>query len=185
MKHVTFKHLLEEVKENPLWLFVAFVLLSKRKPLAERVSSRLLAGMTAFPVTTSAASFSNDYVPEATSTQRKHMGVDIFAASGTAVLAPEDGQVRFTTDPKGGNVFYLTGGSGTTYYGAHMTGFVGKDRAVQAGEQIGFVGTTGNAAGKAAHLHLQINGGKTNPYPLLHALLPNAPVAPWARQGNA
>ena len=86
------------------------------------------------------------------------------------MLAPEAGAVRFTTDPKGGNVFYLKGASGTSYYGAHMMGAYGLDRVVSAGEQLGWVGNTGNAATTAAHLHFQMNGGKTNPYSKLREL---------------
>jgi murein DD-endopeptidase MepM/ murein hydrolase activator NlpD len=149
-----------------LWLFW---------PKAQKTpaSRQLAAGMTAFPVSPEDAAFSNDYAPG------RHLGIDIFAPAGTAVLAPEAGSVRFTTDPLGGNVFYLAGLSGTSYYGAHLMGYVGADRDVEAGEQIGFVGTTGNAKGGPAHLHFQMNGGATNPYAALRRLAPDAPKAPW------
>ena len=159
-------------------LIVLLFVSSRRSESAPDGAARLMPrmGMTVFPVTQDAASFSADYAPP------KHMGVDIFAASGTAVVAPEAGSVRFTTDPLGGSVFYLAGKSGTTYYGAHLMGFMGKDRKVKAGEHIAWVGATGNAAGGSPHLHFQINGGKTDPYPLLKSLHPTAPPAPWAKK---
>jgi murein DD-endopeptidase MepM/ murein hydrolase activator NlpD len=159
-----------------MWELLLLLLFWPKKPALTSLARRLSAGMTIFPVTRESASFSDDY------NSSKHRGIDIFADAGTAVLAPEAGTVRFTTDPLGGLVFYLMGASGTRYYGAHLRGYVGKDRAVAAGEQIGFVGTTGNARGGPAHLHFQLDGGDTNPYPLLMRLAPGAPQAPWARK---
>lgn len=174
---------------DPFTLLLAFLFLPKAKRTpgsSPRLDEPSSAGMSVFPVSIEAASFSDDYHAEAVpGGPRKHLGVDIFAPAGTAVLAPEAGRVRFTTDPKGGNVFYLKGRSGTSYYGAHLMGFYGGDagssRTVRAGDQIGWVGQTGNASSTAPHLHFQMSGGKVNPYPALHALAPNAPVAPWAR----
>jgi murein DD-endopeptidase MepM/ murein hydrolase activator NlpD len=163
------------------WTLVLFWLFWP-KPGPKTQALRLAAGMTAFPVSVDAASFSNDYAAEDSPGRRKHLGIDIFADAGTAVLAPEGGTVTFTTDPVGGMVFYLTGASGMRYYGAHLRGYIGKDRDVRAGEQIGFVGTTGNARGGPAHLHFQMAGGTVNPYPFLKRLAPNAPEAPWARK---
>ena len=157
---------------DPWTLLLVWLFWPKDKK--QKGTRQFSSGMV-FPVTVSAASFSNDYNPP------KHMGIDVFAEEGTAVFAPEGGTVRFTTDPKGGLVFYLKGASGTSYYGAHLQGYVGSNRTVRAGEQIGFVGKTGNARDTAAHLHFQIDGGKTDPYPILHRLAPNAPEAPWAR----
>lgn len=163
---------------DPLTVFLLFLFWPKKKVYGPAAGLLSAPGMSVFPVSISSASFSNDYNPP------KHNGIDIFATKGTAVYAPEGGRVRFTTDPLGGNVFYLAGHSGTTYYGAHLTGFVGGDRTVKAGEQIGFVGATGNAKNTAPHLHFQVNGGKTDPYPLLRSLAPTAPQAPWARREN-
>jgi murein DD-endopeptidase MepM/ murein hydrolase activator NlpD len=154
---------------DPLTLLLALFVVSRAQSV-----SRARRAARVFPVTLSAASFSNDY-------STRHQGIDIFAAAGTAVYAPEDGKVRFTTDPSGGLVFYLQGNSGTRYYGAHLSGYVGSDRVVRAGDQIGFVGNTGNARTTAAHLHFQMEGGASNPYSFLHALAPGAPGAPYTR----
>lgn len=108
---------------------------------------------------------------------RGHQGNDIFASAGTAVLAPDAGAVKLTTDPIGGQVFYLTGSDGVVYYGAHLSAYEGSDRAVAAGDVIGYVGTTGNASGTSPHLHFEVHpggGGAVDPFPLLQPLTPQA-----------
>jgi murein DD-endopeptidase MepM/ murein hydrolase activator NlpD len=106
----------------------------------------------------------------------KHLGIDIFADAGTPVVAVDDGTVRFADDPKGGQVFYLTTADGTVYYGAHLSAWEGASpRAAVAGEVLGYVGTTGNAAGTSAHLHFMVKpfgGVAVDPYRALSALTP-------------
>src|SRR5688500_4241923 len=79
-----------------------------------------------------------------------HHGTDVFAPRGTPVLAVFDGDARSTTDPKGGTVVYLTGArpfAGTAYYAPlasvepHLAR--GKTQFVNAGDVIGYVGTSG------------------------------------------
>ena len=56
-------------------------------------------------------------------------------------------------------------------YGAHMSASIGSSRSVKAGEAIGRVGNTGNAAGGETHLHMGLKragGTSINPYPSLH-----------------
>jgi murein DD-endopeptidase MepM/ murein hydrolase activator NlpD len=87
-----------------------------------------------------------------------HRGTDIFAPAGTPVVAVDFGNARATDDPKGGMVLYLTSTDGTVYYYAHLTEYVGSyPRKVQAGEAVATVGTSGNAQGKAPHLHFEIH----------------------------
>jgi murein DD-endopeptidase MepM/ murein hydrolase activator NlpD len=107
-------------------------------------------------------------------TGKPHQGIDIFAGEGTPVLAVDDGQVRFALDPLGGNAFYLVAGDGTTYYGAHLSGYVGgAPRAVLAGDVLGYVGHTGNAQGTPSHLHFEVHpaggAGAVDPYAELRA----------------
>ena len=106
-----------------------------------------------------------------------HRGTDIFAPRGTPVLAVDDGNARADTDPKGGTAAYLTTSDGTRYYYAHLDGYTGTfPRAVKAGDQIGTVGTSGNAAGKPPHLHFEIHphgdAVSIDPYPALLDVAP-------------
>ncbi len=103
-----------------------------------------------------------------------HEGTDIFAASGTPLLAVERGVlIRVGSDTLGGTKLWLVGASGTRYYYAHLSAFaegVADGKVVAAGDVVGFVGNTGNAATTPAHLHFEVhpNGGPAvNPYPLL------------------
>ena len=102
-----------------------------------------------------------------------HPGTDIFAPEGTAVVAVEDGALHFDLDPKGGQVAFLATPSRTYYY-AHLSRWEGMGRSARAGEVVGYVGTTGNAAGRPPHLHFGIyEGGKPrNPYPELAQVVP-------------
>lgn len=103
-----------------------------------------------------------------------HQGTDVFAASGTPLLACERGVlVRIGTDLLGGTKLWLVGASNTRYYYAHLSAFapgVAEGKAVQAGDVVGYVGNTGNAATTPSHLHFEVHpdgGPAVNPYPLL------------------
>jgi septal ring factor EnvC (AmiA/AmiB activator) len=98
---------------------------------------------------------------------RSHEGVDMMAGFGTHIFAPASGNVEFRTVSTGGLSFFLYADSGDMYFGTHLQGYQGADRHVSAGEHIGFVGDSGNAAG-TPHLHFEIHpggGGPVNPYP--------------------
>jgi murein DD-endopeptidase MepM/ murein hydrolase activator NlpD len=111
---------------------------------------------------------------------RRHRGSDVWAPEGTPLVAIEDGVARADADPLGGLTVWLDGASGATYYYAHLEAVADVVRAagalgrrVEAGEVVGFVGDTGNAAGGPAHLHIQIapaGGDWQNPYPALASL---------------
>lgn len=90
---------------------------------------------------------------------RRHQGVDIYATRGTPVVAPVGGTLRHVRGNIAGNAFYLAGDDGTTYYGAHMDSYVAAAGRVSAGNVIGRVGTTGNAAGFTPHLHFEVHPG--------------------------
>lgn len=100
---------------------------------------------------------------------RRHKGVDMMAPHGTPILAPTDGLVRVKESRLGGRSFYLKKGDGTQFYGAHLQSY-GATGWVKAGDVIGYVGSTGNARGGAAHLHFEVHpggGGPVNPYPFV------------------
>lgn len=103
-----------------------------------------------------------------------HQGTDILAPDGTPLLAAERGIItQVGSDVLGGTKLWVKGESGTYYYYAHLSAFaegVASGKLVEAGDVIGFVGTTGNARGGPAHLHFEIHpdgGSAVNPYPLL------------------
>ncbi len=87
-----------------------------------------------------------------------HKGVDIFAKQGTPVRSATSGLVLYTGQLKlGGNIVLVLGPKWRLHYYAHLHeintssfSFIGN------GEQIGLVGTSGNAAGKPPHLHYSL-----------------------------
>lgn len=101
----------------------------------------------------------------------EHKGIDIMAPRGTPVLAVEAGTAWATTDPKGGNVVYLDSINQRRYYYAHLDrwaaillGSSSPHVDVRVGDILGYVGNSGNAAGKPTHLHLQIRVRDTDTY---------------------
>lgn len=102
---------------------------------------------------------------------RTHLGVDMLAPMDTPIYAYEDGTIaRVGSNTLGGNTISLDGASGDQYYYAHLSRYVdglAAGQQVAAGEQIGFTGDTGNAAG-TPHLHFEVHpggGDAVNPYP--------------------
>jgi murein DD-endopeptidase MepM/ murein hydrolase activator NlpD len=87
-----------------------------------------------------------------------HKGIDIFAKEGIPVVAACSGVVVSATEtPDGGKVISILGPKWRVHYYAHLgsvkvkTGDMVSQRTV-----VGTVGTTGNAVGKAPHLHYSI-----------------------------
>jgi murein DD-endopeptidase MepM/ murein hydrolase activator NlpD len=87
-----------------------------------------------------------------------HKGIDIFAKKGTPVLAAHKGIVIATGNNKyGGNYVLVLGAKWRLSYYAHLEEIIAKKLSiVKQGELIGKVGDTGNAKGKAPHLHFSI-----------------------------
>lgn len=87
-----------------------------------------------------------------------HKGIDIFAKEGTPVIAACSGLVVSVESNKdGGNVISVLGPKWRVHYYAHLkTLKVVNGVFVRQGAEIGTVGTTGNAVGKAPHLHYAI-----------------------------
>jgi LysM repeat protein len=103
---------------------------------------------------------------------RFHEGNDLFASRGTPAVATVSGEVVQTTGKIGGNQVKLFGDDGVSYYYTHLDGF-GEAGRVGAGTVIGYVGTSGNAAGGTPHVHFEIHpggGAAINPYPLVSAV---------------
>jgi murein DD-endopeptidase MepM/ murein hydrolase activator NlpD len=91
-------------------------------------------------------------------TSGTHKGVDIFARKGTPVRSSTSGFVLYTGQLKlGGNVVLVLGPKWRLHYYAHLDKIETTNYAFIAnGEQIGLVGTSGNAKGKPSHLHYSI-----------------------------
>ncbi len=114
---------------------------------------------------------------DARSGGRRHVGTDIFTIPGEYVYAVADGRLtgRYWdgVSIRAGNAWYLTADSGHRFYSAHLDEFAPDLRVgsrVEAGQIIGWVGSTGNA--NYPHLHFEIHpfgGEPVNPYPMLKA----------------
>jgi murein DD-endopeptidase MepM/ murein hydrolase activator NlpD len=99
---------------------------------------------------------------------RAHEGVDMMSAYGTPEIAITSGTITYAGySSLGGNVMYLSGDDGNLYIYIHSATQLSGGH-VRAGQQIGTVGDTGNAAGNP-HLHFEFHpggGGPVNPTPL-------------------
>lgn len=123
--------------------------------------------------------------------QGSHQGIDIeHVPWRTPAIAAEAGKVKWwTTSARAGCMLYLYGKSGTTYLYIHLNNdltaasedkggcklgvsFAVEDGAkVTAGQQIGYVGDSGDAEGNH-HLHFEVHpkdGAAVNPFPYLNA----------------
>jgi murein DD-endopeptidase MepM/ murein hydrolase activator NlpD len=101
---------------------------------------------------------------------RYHEGNDLFAERGSPVRAPVSGTLELIQGTVGGLQFNLYGSDGIEYLGSHLDA-AGKTGRVDAGDVIGYVGTSGNALGTNPHLHFGMykNGLALNPHPTLAA----------------
>jgi hypothetical protein len=135
-----------------------------------------------------------------------HQGNDLMSAKKSAAVAAESGTVKYwTTSRAAGCMLYLYGESGTVYYYIHLNNdltmrndnrgkcvkgvaYTVKNGArVQPGQQIAYVGDSGDANGGNSHLHFEVHpgGGKAvSPYPylqkaykLLFAAKPGSPFS--------
>ena len=93
-----------------------------------------------------------------------HAGVDIFAPRGTPIVAPFDGYAEEDPNGLGGNAVIVRGSEGYVY-NAHLDSY-GYTGSVSAGEIVGYVGNSGDAAGGATHDHFEWhpNAIPSNPY---------------------
>lgn len=82
-----------------------------------------------------------------------HQGNDIGAANGADIVAPFDGVAKSTNSSLGGLSVYVYGKDGYVY-NAHLSR-LGKQGHVEAGDVVGYVGTSGNAASTAPHDHFE------------------------------
>jgi hypothetical protein len=94
---------------------------------------------------------------------RFHEGLDIFAKSGTPLVAAADGFVsqRLVGDLSGISV-EITDAQGVQYFYAHLSAWapvIQVGDQVRVGQVVGYVGNTGNAISTPPHLHLEVQPG--------------------------
>jgi murein DD-endopeptidase MepM/ murein hydrolase activator NlpD len=104
---------------------------------------------------------------------RLHEGQDIFAPRGTPIFSATDGYIaQVGENTLGGQTVSVIGAGGRVYYYAHLEAYAPhlvQGDYVTTQTLLGYVGTTGNAAGTPPHLHFGVYqpGGALNPLPLL------------------
>ncbi len=94
-----------------------------------------------------------------TGAEREHAGVDVGAPEGSAIRATSGGVVR-SAGPRGGygQAVEIDHGNGlTTLYGHASELLVQEGDAVEAGQEIAHVGSTGRSTG--SHLHFEVRMG--------------------------
>jgi peptidoglycan LD-endopeptidase LytH len=130
--------------------------------------------------------------------------IDIFAPAGYEYAAVTDGTVEFISfkdmwdakvdDPgtRGGIAIAIIGDDGLRYYGSHLSEIakgISSGKRISAGEVLGYIGESGNAAGRGAHLHFgisrptfpedwKIRRGEINPFPYINAWAAGLNVTP-------
>ena len=86
-----------------------------------------------------------------------HKGIDIFAKHGQPVISATPGIVIYQGELGiGGHVVAVLGPKWRVHYYAHLAKPAAASWLVASGDPIGAVGTSGNAAGKAPHLHYTV-----------------------------
>lgn len=131
----------------------------------------------------SPSELSDTFTDERGGGSRLHEALDIMAPAGTPVLAAAPGTVEklFRSDA-GGKTIYVRSEDGVTiHYYAHLQDYargLREGQKVQRGEQLGTVGSSGNASPDGPHLHFAVlrttadaawwePATAINPYPLL------------------
>ncbi len=105
---------------------------------------------------------------------RRHEGTDLFGPEGTPIVSVCGGEVeQLGWNRLGGERVGVRGDDGNYYYYAHLQ-YISpqliKGQRIEAGEDIGGMGHTGDALTTPDHLHFGIelpNGQWINPYPFL------------------
>ncbi|RJX17660.1 MAG: M23 family metallopeptidase [Desulforudis sp.] len=98
-----------------------------------------------------------------------HTGIDVPAAMGTPIVAARPGRVTVAgrvPNTGYGLAVYVDHGNGVTTRYAHMSGTaVNKGQIVEAGQPIGYMGSSGRSTGLHLHFEICVNGSAQNPTP--------------------
>lgn len=103
-------------------------------------------------------------------TGHRHQGTDIFAISGTPLVACVAGSVLATWTSGGGKTIYLDGDDGNLYIYMHCSDYEISAGHVQPGDVVAYCGMTGNASGPHLHFEIHVGGSRPiDPYPILQS----------------
>ena len=96
---------------------------------------------------------------------KMHTGVDFAASTGTNVYSWKAGVVTNASWSGGyGNFIVVTHYDGTTSRYGHLSGYaVSKGTVVEAGQILGYVGSTGNSTGPHLHFEILVNNNFVSP----------------------
>jgi murein DD-endopeptidase MepM/ murein hydrolase activator NlpD len=116
-------------------------------------------------------------------TVKHHDGIDLAAAVGSPIYAVEPGHViRVDVDGEGkgavnGNAVLVQGPSGLwAYLHMHTRPMVRVGQTIQAGQQLGLVGSSGRSTGPHLHLSLRRGGVYVDPWPAVGPLYAGSAV---------
>lgn len=124
--------------------------------------------------------YQDDYgAPRYLPSYHPHEGTDLFAVSGTPVVASADGYIwKIANGGTSGNAIWLMTPSGRYYFYGHLSALargITPGKRVSLGNVIGFVGDTGVAKGTYPHVHFEVHPNGTtdsvNPKGILDAWL--------------
>ena len=125
------------------------------------VTPRLTAKHYVFPVYGPSAYGDSFGAPRGDVSGGWHHGDDIFAPLGAPILAVADGTVfSVGWNDVGGWRLWLRDQQGNEFYYAHLSAYTAlavNGRHVHAGDVLGFVGNTGDAATTPFHLHFEVH----------------------------
>ena len=126
-----------------------------------QVTPKLTAGGYVFPVYGPSSFIDTFGAARGDISSGWHHGDDIFAPLGAPILACASGTVfSVGWNRIGGNRLWLRDGQGNLFYYAHLSAFTPlalNGNKVNAGDVLGFVGSTGDAQGTPTHLHFEIH----------------------------
>lgn len=92
-----------------------------------------------------------------------HRGIDIVAAEGTPVLAPQSGTVRFAGIVVDRPTVTVQTAAGVLVSIEPVTASPGVGAAITRGSQLGVIATGGHCAGTCIHLGVRVNGEYVSP----------------------
>lgn len=136
-----------------------------RQRLAAQSGAVRGTGRFVFPANARISSGFGNRVHPILGYSRFHGGVDFAGPQGTAIYAADSGQVIFAGWYGGyGQAVIIDHGGGLTTLYAHASRlFVREGQAVQQGQSIAAIGSTGLSTGPHLHFEVRQNGNPVNP----------------------